>query len=94
MNGTQTVKKVKLSVHASWHIGATEVQLRPFVTLALDRGKWSASCPDRFTPGERATPYPLNMRLGGPQNRSRRFGEEINLLSLRGFEPRFVHPVA
>jgi hypothetical protein len=25
----------------------------PFLTLALDGGEWSASCPSRFTPGER-----------------------------------------
>jgi hypothetical protein len=33
----------------------------PFVTSAPDGGEWSASCP-----GERAPPYPLDMRLGGP----------------------------
>jgi hypothetical protein len=26
----------------------------PFLTLALDRGECSASCPGRFIPGERA----------------------------------------
>jgi hypothetical protein len=30
----------------------------PFLTLALDRGEWSASCPCHFTPRERA-PVPI-----------------------------------
>jgi hypothetical protein len=34
------------------------------------------SRPDLFTPGERAPRYPLDRRLGGPQNRSGRRGEE------------------
>jgi len=28
-----------------------EVQLHAFLTLALDGGKWLASCPGRLTPG-------------------------------------------
>jgi len=33
--------------------GVVELQHQPFLTAALDRGEWSASCLDRFTPGER-----------------------------------------
>jgi hypothetical protein len=33
-------------------------------------------------------PVPLDMRMGGPQSWSRRYGEEKNLLSLPGIEPR------
>lgn len=32
--------------------------------------------------------------LGGPQNLSERFGEDINLLLLLGMEPCTVHPLA
>jgi len=31
-----------------------EVELHPFLTSALDGGEWSASCPDRSYPRERA----------------------------------------
>jgi hypothetical protein len=42
--------------------------------LGIRRGvKWSASCPGRFTPGERAPGT-----LGGLQSRSERCGEEKN----------------
>jgi hypothetical protein len=33
--------------------GGVEIQLHAFLTLALYGGKWSASRPGRFTPGER-----------------------------------------
>ena len=35
--------------------------------------------------------YPLHRKLGGPQNRSRRFWRAENLLFLSGFEARIVH---
>jgi hypothetical protein len=48
-----------------------------FLTSTPAAGEWSASRPDRFTPGERA-PVQLDRRLGGPQSRSGRRGiEEI-----------------
>jgi hypothetical protein len=34
--------------------GGVYVQTHVFLTSALVRGEWSASRPDRFTPGERA----------------------------------------
>ena len=37
--------------------------------------------------------YPFNTRLGGPQSRSERFGEDKNLVSLPGFEPRIIQLV-
>jgi len=36
----------------------------------------------------------INKRLGGPQSRSKHFGEEKNILGLSAFEPRIVQPVA
>jgi hypothetical protein len=38
-------------------------------------------------------PYPYNSKRGGPQSRSRRFGEKKTLLSLQRFEYRMVQPV-
>jgi hypothetical protein len=59
----------------------------PFLTSVLGVGEWSASRPGRFTPGEEPQ-YPLDRRLGGPQSRSGRCGEEKNLLPLPGIETR------
>jgi hypothetical protein len=47
-----------------------------------------------FTPAKKSHYYPLNRRLGGPQNRSICMGEEINLLPLLGFEPWIFQPTA
>jgi len=58
-----------------------------FLTLALDTGKWLTSSSGRFTPGEGGW-YPLNRRMGGPQNQSGHFGQEKNLLPLQKFNPR------
>jgi hypothetical protein len=38
--------------------------------------------------------YPLNRRLGEPQSRSGRGGEEKNSRPLQGLEPRIIQPVA
>jgi hypothetical protein len=38
--------------------------------------------------------YPLDRRLGGPQNRSGRGGEERNSQPLPGLEPPIIQPVA
>jgi hypothetical protein len=53
----------------------------PFLTSALAAGEWSDSRTGRFTPW-----YPLDGRLGGPQNRSGLCGEETNLLPLPGIK--------
>jgi hypothetical protein len=61
----------------------------------IDGGEWSASRPRRFTPGGNRTRYPLDRRLGGPQNRSRR-REEDKILDYRdsNSDPSDVQPVA
>jgi hypothetical protein len=53
-----------------------DVHIRLFLTLALGQGAWSASRPSCINT-ERALPlwYPLDRRFGGPQSRSRRYGE-------------------
>jgi hypothetical protein len=64
----------------------------PFLISALEWGDWSAPRPCRFTSGETAPTYPLNIRLGGPQSRSERCGEEKNLLPLPRIERRPSNP--
>jgi hypothetical protein len=39
-------------------------------------------------------PYPLDRRLGGPQSRSGRSGEEKNSQPLPGLEPPIIQPLA
>jgi hypothetical protein len=34
--------------------------------------------------------YPFSRRLGGPQSRSRRFGENTSILHVQGKEPRLL----
>jgi len=48
--------------------------------------------PQSLYPRRRTPYYPLDRRLGGPQNRSGRGGEEKNSLSLPGIEPRAPTP--
>jgi hypothetical protein len=74
-----------------WYIREGEVQLHT-LNSALDGGA-STSCPSCFTP-RKETQYPLNRRLGGPQNRSRHFVKEKYLLPLLVFKPWTVQPVA
>jgi len=56
-----------------------EIQVHTFLTSALDGGKWSASHPCRFTPGEKS---PEDRRLGGPQSQCGGGGEEKKIPSL------------
>jgi hypothetical protein len=54
------------------------------LTSALDGGEWSASLPGRFTPQGKSLCYPLDRRLGVPQSRSGRHGEENKSQPLPG----------
>jgi hypothetical protein len=54
----------KLSCYMPWrHMGERRYSSYSYLTLALDGGKWSASCPGCTFPQ-----YPLARRLGGPQS--------------------------
>jgi hypothetical protein len=64
----------------------------PFLTSVLDGGECSASRPGRFTPGERASQYPMDRRLGGPKCQSGLYGEERNLLPPPRTEPQLSAP--
>jgi hypothetical protein len=60
------------------------------MTAALERGEWSAACPNRTLPLGK-TRYPLYMRLGGPQGQS---GQVWKISPPPpGFDPRTVQPV-
>jgi len=52
-----------------------EAKLHAFLTSALEGDELSASRPCRFTYRVRA-PVPIDRRLGGPQSRSGRSGEQ------------------
>jgi len=56
------------------------------LTSTLDGGQWSASRPAALPPGK-VPWYPLDRRLGGPQSRSGRGGEE-NSQPPPGIEPQ------
>jgi hypothetical protein len=67
------------------------------LTLALDGGEWSASCPGRLHLQGKSPWYPLDRGFGGPQSRSGRGGEEKNSQPpRRESNPRtpIVQPVA
>ena len=73
--------------------GVEEIYFHLVLTLTLDGVEWVRSRLDGFTPGKK-TRYPLNTRLCGPQNRSRRFKEDRNLLFLQESQSRTVQLVA
>jgi hypothetical protein len=64
-----------------------------FLTSKLDGLDWSTSLSGRCN-SSKGFRYPLERRLIGPKSWPRRFKGEINLLSLSGFVPRTVQPVA
>jgi hypothetical protein len=66
---------------AYWGVDA---QIHLFLTSTVTAGEWSASRPGRFTHEERAPRYALDRRLGVPQGRSGRCGNE-NIFTLPGF---------
>jgi hypothetical protein len=66
------VGKVQALLHEG--VWGVDVYVHIFFSVLVG-GEWSASRSCRFTPGERAR-YLLDMRLGGPQSRSGRGGEE------------------
>jgi hypothetical protein len=59
------------------------------------RWRWVVSfTPRPFYPQEKSPWYPLDRRLGGPQMRSGRGGEEKNSQALPRFEHLIIQPVA
>jgi hypothetical protein len=60
--------------------GYIYIYIHIFLISALAGGEWSASRLGRFTPGK-SPHYPLDRRLGEPQSRSGRRGEEKILVN-------------
>jgi hypothetical protein len=86
--------KVKLSLcffnwipHHKRVLGEWKYSSTHSLISALDGGEWSASRPGRFTPQGKSLSYPFDRRLGGPQSRSGRGGEEKNSQPPPGIEP-------
>jgi hypothetical protein len=63
--------------------GEMGVYIQVFLTLALVGGEWLASRLNRLTPRGNSTRYPLEWRLGGPQDRSG-WREEKAILDFMG----------
>jgi hypothetical protein len=75
-------KKVEFSLSRKTYRGA-KIELRSFLSSAIDGAPWLTSGPGRFTLGKEPR-YSLNRRLGRPQSR---FGS-------CGFQPLTIQPVA
>jgi hypothetical protein len=71
-----------------------EIQLHAFFDLGT-RWRWVVNFTPQplYTQG-RSPWYPLGRRLGGPQSRSGRGGEEKNSQRLPGLEPPIIQSVA
>jgi hypothetical protein len=59
------------------------------LTLALDRGEQSASCPGHF---RQTSPVPIRLQAGGPKSQSRCCREEKNLMLLPGIKSWLSSP--
>jgi len=62
-------------------------------TLALDGDGWSVSCPGSFSRKQLQVPIEYELFFGS-WGQFGHFGEERNVLSLLGFKPWIVQPVA
>ena len=73
------VKGIGVSLHAMKAYQGAQLKLHPLLTLALDVGELSASCPCFFTPTEKPH-QPMNRRLGRPHSQSEQIRKEKNVL--------------
>jgi hypothetical protein len=73
--------------------GGADVEIHISLTSALVGGEWSVSCPDHFTPKERA---PSTHRIGGWVGPRAGLDDVENriFLILPGLNPSLVQPVA
>jgi hypothetical protein len=54
------------------------------INLAVNIAKWSASYHDHSTPDVTALSFPLDRKVGGPQNELEHSGEKKNLIPMTG----------
>ena len=72
--------------------GGIEVQLRSFLTSAIEAGEWSSRS-GHFTPGKELR-HPRSVCLGGHRSRSERFGgDNISFLCRESNRYSSVRPV-
>jgi hypothetical protein len=70
------------------------VDIAPRILDLGTRWRWVVSfTPRPLYPQGKSPRYPLDRRLGGPQSRSGRSGEEKNSKPLPGLEPPVIQPV-
>jgi hypothetical protein len=86
------VKYISLFNTAWKHRSQVHVWRYPFLTSALDGGKWSKSRPGCFTRWKRSR-YPVLRRLCEPDGRSGQMWRRENLLPPPGFEPLIFQPI-
>jgi hypothetical protein len=69
--------------------------IAPCILYLGTRWRWVVSfTPRPLYPKGKSLSYPLDRRLGGPQSRSGRGGEEKNSQPLPGLEPPIIQPIA
>jgi hypothetical protein len=76
--------------------GGVDVYIHIFLTSALTGNEWSASRPKPLYPRGNSPRYALDRRLGGPQSRSGRRGEEkiLDPTWTLTLNPSIVQPIA
>ena len=72
------MKGGEVSRHAMKTCRKAEVHLHQFLISAINESEWATSRPGCFIPGKERL-NPLNKTLGGPLDRSGRYGEEKNI---------------
>jgi hypothetical protein len=76
--------------------GGVDIYIHVFLTSAVVGGEWSASRLGLFTAKGNSPRYPLYRRLGGPQSRCGRRGEEkiFDPTVTRTPTPSVIQPIA
>jgi hypothetical protein len=87
--------KVKLCLnllkrHVMKAYGRVGIYIHVFLTSELDGGAWQLHAPATLPPRKQPPRCPLDRTMDRPECRSGSCGEEINLLSLPRFAPRFL----
>jgi hypothetical protein len=75
-------------------VNCISLHIRNMSLRSQDGGEWSASRPRPLYLQGKSPWYSLDRRLGGPQSRSGRGGEEKNSQPLPGLEPPIIQPIA
>jgi hypothetical protein len=91
----KTSQLCTLTEHHAMKVFRGSGGIAPLILDLGSRWRWRVSfTPRPLYPQGKSPWYPLDRRLGGPQNRSGSGGEEKNSQPLPGLEPSISHPVA